>query len=200
MADAETLKVYAERAGDYARLFDAKEPDADLGAFIAELPAGARVLDLGCGPGHAAALMRAAGLQPDATDACREMVDLANQLYDLDARLASFDDLAAIDAYDGVWANFSLLHAPRTDLPRNFAAISRALRAGGVLHLGMKLGQGEARDGLGRSYTYVTEAELREFVTMAGLTPIAQREGAEKGLAGTNDPFIILRARKTTDA
>jgi len=200
MADARTLEVYAERAGDYARLFDPRKPDADLVAFIADLPARACVLDLGCGPGHASALMRAAGLQPTATDACREMVDLANQLYDLDAQLASFDDLDAEEAYDGVWVNFSLLHAPRADLPRHFAAIARALRAGGVLHLGLKLGEGEARDGLGRSYTYVTEAELRNLVTSAGLTPYAQREGAEKGLAGTVDPFIILRARKTPDA
>lgn len=200
MVDEETLRVYAAKAEDYARLVANSEPDPDLLSFLADLPKAARILDLGCGPATASAFMRAAGHTPDPVDASQQMVALANRLHDLGARVLSFDDLDASEAYDGVWANFSLLHAPRADLPRHMDAIATALVAGGVLHLGMKLGSGEARDALGRAYTYVSTPELAALVTAAGFDVIATREGAEVGLAGTRDPFVIMRARKSPDA
>ena len=197
--DAKTIAVYAARARDYAEMAASSQPDADLTAFVGELPAGGRVLDLGCGPATASAHMRAAGLVPDPVDATPEMVALANEIYDIGARLGSFDDLTVEAVYDGVWANFSLLHAPRADLPRHFAAISRALVAGGVLHVAMKTGTGEARDLIDRHYTYVTVPELHGLLRDAGLRVTATREGAEVGLAGTNDPYVIARARKGDD-
>ena len=55
-ADRETLAVYAERAEDYANLVQSEGAGKDLKAFIAALPPGAHVLDLGCGPGFASAI------------------------------------------------------------------------------------------------------------------------------------------------
>lgn len=193
-ADARTLAAYDARAQDYARQFRAKAPDSDLQAFMALLPPGARVLDLGCGPGTASAFLRAAGFVPDPVDASAAMVEMANDRHGIGARQATFDDIEAQAAYDGVWANFSLLHAPRADLPRHLAALHRALKAGGALHLGMKTGEGEGRDRLDRFYTYYSRAALEAQLAGAGFTVIAVREGHEVGLAGTDDPLIILRA------
>lgn len=193
-ADARTIAVYEARAADYADRFASQRPDRHLRAFIDALPKGARVLDLGCGPGTASAFMRAAGLAPDPVDASSAMVALANACHDMGARLATFDDIDAEGAYEGVWANFSLLHAPRADLPRHLAALRRALVPGGLLHIGMKTGTGEARDGLDRFYTFVGREELAGMLATAGFTVIAVTEGAEKGLAGTLDPFVIMRA------
>jgi len=193
-ADARTLAAYDARAQDYARQFRAKAPDSDLQAFMALLPPGARVLDLGCGPGTASAFLRAAGFEPDPVDASPAMVEMANGRHGIGARPAAFDDIDAQAAYDGVWANFSLLHAPRADLPRHLAALHRALKPGGALHLGMKTGTGEGRDRLDRFYTYYSRAALEALLAGAGFTVIAVREGHEVGLAGTDDPFIILRA------
>ena len=53
MSDDETLAAYASRVADYVALVKS-EPAASLVAFADALPDGARVLDLGCGPGHAA--------------------------------------------------------------------------------------------------------------------------------------------------
>jgi len=199
-ADAGTLAAYAARAGDYAARFASARPDADLVAFIDALSAGGRVLDLGCGPGSASAHMRAAGLNPDPVDASPEMVALANATFDIGARAGLFEELDAVAAYDGVWANFSLLHAPRAALPGHLVAIARALKPGGVLHLGMKTGAGEARDALGRFYAFVSVEELQELLAAAGLRVVALREGAERGLAGTLDPFVVCRAVKPADA
>lgn len=194
--DARTIAVYDARAGDYDDRFRQDRPDRHLQAFIDALPHPARVLDLGCGPATASAFLRAAGHDPDPVDASPAMVALANERHAIGARLASFDEIDAVAAYDGVWANFSLLHAARSDLPRHLGALHRALKAGGLLHLGMKTGTGEGPDALGRFYCYHTVAALRGLLTDAGFTVLAETEGAEKGLAGTLDPFVILLARR----
>lgn len=192
--DPRTIAVYDAKAGDYADRFASTEPDRHLSAFITALPTGAHVLDLGCGPGTASAFLRAAGHVPDPVDASPAMVRLANERHDIGARLATFDDIDAVEDYDGVWANFSLLHAPRAELPRHLAALHRALKPGGLLHLGMKTGAGEARDGLDRLYSYYSVAELQGMLAKAGFTVTAISEGHERGLAGTDDPFVIIEA------
>lgn len=200
MADARTIAVYDAKAADYAGLVDSGGPDKTLLDFISTLSKGARVLDLGCGPGGASAHMRDAGLDPDPVDASPAMIALAKERFGLEARLATFDDISGEVLYDAVWANFSLLHAARADLPRLFEALTRALRPGGVFHVGLKIGTGEARDAIDRLYTYVTVEELHGLLTNAGLAVLSTREGSEKGLAGTDDPCVLCLARKPADA
>jgi hypothetical protein len=52
----------------------------------------------------------------------------------------------------------------------------------------MKLGDGEARDAIGRFYSYVTRAELEALVTDAGLTPVDIHEGEARGWPGRSIP------------
>lgn len=195
MADARTLSVYAAKAGDYARLVASDKPGRALLAFIDALPEGGRVLDLGCGVGDAAASMKAAGLEVEAWDASPEMAEIA-QGRGVKVDIRTFDTLDAVDEYDGIHANFSLLHEPKSHMPDHLARIQKALAPGGHFHFGTKMGEGEARDALGRFYAFYTEAELETLFAEAGLTILARRHGEEAGLAGTVDPFIILLARK----
>lgn len=194
MTDAETIRIYDSRADDYARVTTAERPDATLSAFIAALPPGGRVLDLGCGPGLSARHMAAAGLKVEAWDASGAMVALASDQPGVTAKQASFDDLTAVSAFDGVWANFSLLHAARADMPRHLAAIARALKPGGLLHVAVKEGEGERRDTLGRRYAYYTEAALSALLRDAGLTPGPFRRGEDMGLDGVMAPWITVTA------
>lgn len=195
MSDEETLKVYAKKAQEYASLVsDGGAKDPQRAAFIAALPAGGHVLDLGCGPGQSAARMAQAGLKVTAFDPVPEMVALAAAHPGVEARLAGFDDIAGVDVYDGIWANFSLLHAPRTDMPRHLAAIADALKPGGRFHIGMKTGTGEKRDPIGRLYTYYTDAELTGLLADVGLTVTDRATGREKGLDGVEADWICLAA------
>ena len=89
-----------------------------------------------------------------------------------------------------------MLPPPRSALPRHFAAISTATKPGGILHVGMKTGAGRARDAMDRLYTFITVTELEALFAQAGFAVIHQHEGAERGLAGTVDPFVIMRGRK----
>lgn len=195
-ADPKTIALYDAKAQDYATRFDSGgKPGAHLARFIAALPKGGRALDLGCGPGGSAGHMVQAGLIVDAVDASAEMVRMVRDTHGIDARHATFDDLDAVATYDGVWANFSLLHAPRDALPRHLAAIAHSLKPGGHVHIGMKTGTGMARDHMERRYTFVTEDELAGLLDAAGLQVIATDRGQEVGLAGTNDHWVVMMAR-----
>ena len=193
-ADRETLAVYDAKAAEYANLMQDLPEQDQLRTFIGALPKGASVLDLGCGPGLAAGMMAKAGLKVVATDASPEMVALAGKIDGITARVAAFDDIEGEDIYDGVWANFSLLHAPRETMPNHLAALRVAMKPGGLLHIGMKTGTGSHRDDIGRLYTYYTEAELNDLLKAAGFTPFSSKTGVDKGLAGTMDPWVTIAA------
>jgi trans-aconitate methyltransferase len=197
MADKETLSVYDAKAAEYDARFSGKGgPDAQLRAFLDRVPAKARLWDLGCGPGRSAGLMAAEGHEVLATDASAEMVVIARTRPGVQARREVFDEIAGEALYDGIFANFSLLHAAPDDIPRHLAAIATALRPGGVFHMGMKLGEGMHRDSIGRRYTYVTEAELETLFREAGLEPVERWFGEGAGLSGSNDPWIVMHGIK----
>lgn len=196
MSDAETIGVYDAKASSYAKLVTRNKPDADLQAFLDLMPSGGRVLDFGCGPGNSAAMMRAHGLEVEATDASSEMVKLARDTYGVEARCETFDMLDAQERYDGIWANFSLLHAPKSDFAWHLNRVSVALKPEGILHLGMKTGSGEMRDSIGRMYSYFTAGELHGEMNAQGFSVSRERHGEAEGLAGDVEPFIILLASK----
>ena len=195
-ADRETLEVYGRKAADYVAMANRERNDRPLDAFIKSLPAQARVLDLGCGPGSAAARMAKAGMQVDAWDATPEMAALAREQFGLEVRVATFDELDADAVYDGVYANFSLLHAPRSEMPGHLDRIAKALTAHGLLHIGLKTGVGERRDSLGRFYAYYEESELAGLLDTAGFEILSRATGTEAGLDGVEAPWIVVRARK----
>lgn len=194
MSDSETLAVYDQQAEDYARLTKSDARDQQLLDFIAALPDGGKVLDLGCGPGFAAATMAQAGLRVDATDGSEEMVALAAAHDGVTAWQATFEQITGVALYDGIWANFSLLHAPRNDMPRHLAALHRAAKPGARFHIGVKTGTGERRDALGRLYTYYTKKELLTLLNTTGFTATDHRTGCAEGLDGTMADWIVVTA------
>lgn len=192
MTDEKTITVYDDQVEKYANLVSAEKPGAILQAFMNVITKGGLVLDLGCGPGNSAIQMIKHGLQVDAVDASREMITYANKTYNLNARQATFDDLNDIDKYNGIWANFSLLHAPIEDFPKYLAAIYTALLPGGIFHIGMKLGDGMHRDSIGRMYSYYTEEELIQYLADTGFTILNKTFGEEPGLSGEIAPWMTV--------
>lgn len=193
--DKDTLAYYGRAAGDYAERTAHLDKDPALQTFMAALPNGARVLDLGCGPGVMSARMAAKGFSVLATDAVPEMVKMAAAHPGVEARVARFDGIDGDAEFDGVWANFSLLHAPREDLPGHLSDIRRALRPGGLFHIGMKTGEGEKRDDLGRLYTFVTEAALCGLLQDAGFEVMDSTRGREAGMSGVPEDWVTVLSR-----
>lgn len=193
MSENKTLNVYDDQAETYQKA-NAEWDDPAFADFVAAMPRGGAVLDLGCGPGRAAARMADSGLHVTATDGSREMIRLAQKHPGVAARQATFDEIEGLSIYDGIWASFSLLHAPRAKFPVHLAALHRAAKPGARLYLGMKLGSGEATDALGRFYTYYSRKELEGFLREAGFSVASHLTGKDKGLAGTLDEWIAITA------
>lgn len=182
--DTETIAVYDTRSHEYVERKTGRAAEPGLAEFVATLPDAAHLLDLGCGPGDSAHRFLKAGFSVDAVDASPGMVSRAREL-GVPARQGTFDEIDGAGLYDGIWASYALLHAPRAEMSGLLARLHRALKPGGRFHIGMKLGQGEARDRLGRLYVYYTEGELLRLLENAGFTPTDRETCRDTGLDGT---------------
>ena len=205
MSDERTIAVYDRMSDEYRAMTAADRPGRLLQDFLAQLPhgaAGAMVMDLGCGPGQDAAWMAAAGARVEALDASAAMVAMVRGRNGIEARQATFADVAGEAAarrgtFDGIWASFSLLHAPRGDLPGLLRAFHTLLKPGGLLHVAVKTGEGESRDGLGRLYTYYTVDELVDALSQARFSAIDHTIGRDaKGLSGDVSDWVAILARR----
>ena len=194
--DTETIKYYDKSAESYLDKVCNTYPDSDLLSFINSIKSGGTVLDLGCGPGNSSAMMQSAGLNVQASDCSQKMVDIAKNKFNVDAIKAEFKELSEIDLYDGVWANFSLLHAPRSEMLSNLKKINRSLKKKGYLHIGLKIGNGEKRDTVGRQYTYYQPKELKSLLISAGFTINTIRLDMDGAISMTGmiEPFMIVTA------
>ncbi len=193
MVDPETIDVYAGALDSYLAIPLPEEQIQARQAFVDLIPAGGQVLDLGAGPGSDSLFLMRQGLKVRALDATQAFVDHA-RANGVDAHLGTFDDLDAQDSYDAIYASFSLLHAPKTDFPRHLKAVKRALKAGGVLFLGMKTGTGEHRDEIGRFYAYYSLEELEDALHNTGFTLVSTTTGYGSGLAGAYSGFALIIA------
>jgi SAM-dependent methyltransferase len=165
--DADTLAFYAHEAPVYV----ARRPDtisSHLTAFLQRLPVGGSILELGCGGGHDAAHMIAAGFDVDPTDGVPEMAVQAGARLDRPVRVMRFEDLDAFERYDAVVANASLLHVPRAALTGILLRVWRALRPGGWHLASYKTGGSEGFDELGRYYNRPSAEQAEAFYREAG--------------------------------
>jgi ubiquinone/menaquinone biosynthesis C-methylase UbiE len=102
---------------------------------IERIPAGADVLDLGCGAGVPMTRALAAGRHVTGVDISARQIELARA----NVPEATFirADMTALDlrpdSFDAVVAFYSLTHVPRADIPALLGSMHRWLRPGGIL-------------------------------------------------------------------
>jgi SAM-dependent methyltransferase len=165
--DDETLQFYRRNAETYAGW--AKAPSTRLKGFLALLPPGGSILELGCGAGNHSAVMLADGFKVRATDGSPEMAEIASRRLGQRIDAMRFDQLDEQEAYDGAWASACLLHVPRDELTGILKRIRRALRGDGVFYASFKIGEGDGgRDSLGRYYNYPSPEWLAAAYAAAG--------------------------------
>ena len=164
--DEETLNFYRRNAEAYAAW--AKAPSARLTGFLALLPPGGSILELGCGAGNHSAKMLEAGFAVRPTDGSPEMAEAASRRLGRTVETMLFHELDEQEAYDGVWASACLLHVPKDELEGILGRIHRALKPDGVFYASFKIGAGDGRDSLGRYYNYPSAEWLRGTYAAAG--------------------------------
>lgn len=165
--DTGTLDFYAREAVAYASR-SRGSPSERIGRFVDHLPAGAAILELGCGGGIDTTRLATLGFKVTPTDGCAEMAAEAERRTGIPVRVMRFDELDAEDAFMGVWANACLLHVPSKALAGVIRRIHRSMTSGGAFYASFKAGTRPGRDGLGRYYSYPSQAQLRNVMAEAG--------------------------------
>jgi SAM-dependent methyltransferase len=139
----ETRATYDVIASDYAGRWagSADWITAEISHLSAVLPRGARVADIGCGPGHHTRLLRAQGFRASGFDLSWGMLSSQGVPGVAQADMRALP--IATGSLDAVWCVAALLHIPRPDVPVVLSEFARVLRPGGELTTSLAEGDGE---------------------------------------------------------
>ncbi len=195
--DDATLQFYRRNAEAYAKR-EITSRYQRLTKFLALLPPGAAILELGCGAGSDSEEMIARGYDVTPTDGSPELAEIASRRLGRPVGTLLFHDLDAVEAYDGVWANACLLHVPRDQLADVLALIHRAIKPGGAFYASYKTGEGDGRDTLDRYYNYPTEDWLRATYAQSGAwSDLSIETGEVRGFDDAMAKMFFVLARKS---
>jgi len=194
--DAKTMAFYDREASTYIPAIEPDYPLEKVKGFAARLPAAGAVLDLGCGGGWASAAFRELGFDVTAMDASSAMISAVEALGGIKTICAGFEEIEAVDSFDGIWASFCLQHTARKNLPEVLRRIARALRKSGWLYIGIHMGDETLRDNLDRLYEHYQEDELRNLLADCGIKVISVTHGESTGYDGRPIEHMEIEARK----
>jgi len=158
-----TIDYYNKHAEEFIALTFDVDMESLYQPFLAELPEGARILDVGCGSGRDTLAFKDKGYQVEAIDYSAELVKKAKELTGIEVRQQSFYELNESEKYDGIWACASLLHCDRDFLPEVMGHIFKALKPNGVCYMSFKYGNTD-REKDGRSFTDLNEQQAHELL------------------------------------
>ena len=163
-----TLKYYAKNTEEF--IASTLEADMSLAQkkFLALLPKGAHILDLGCGSGRDSLCFLQQGFQVTAVDGSLELAKFASELIGQEVIVSDFKDLVLPKAsFEAIWASASLLHVHSEELPSILAKVIDLAKPGAVFYMSFKYGDFEG-ERTGRYYTDLNEARFADFLQKSG--------------------------------
>ena len=131
-----TIGHYDRMADDYRAGTQNHDVSQNRAALIDAIEGEApySILDLGCGPGRDLMAFREAGHEAVGLDGAAAFVAMARRAAGCEVL---HQDFLALDLpaarFDGIFANASLFHVPRQELPRVLGQLREALKPRGVL-------------------------------------------------------------------
>ena len=158
-----TINYYNQNAEN----FIANTQNADMHPtqerFLRLLDANTSILDFGCGSGRDTKYFLEKGYQVTATDGSAELCRLASEFTGIKVKEMLFQELDAMNQYDGIWACSSILHLPKKELLPVIQKMCEALKDNGIIYTSFKYGDFEGERN-GRYFTDFTEKTFREFI------------------------------------
>jgi len=196
---AGTLAHYNARAEDFrdgTRDHDVSQNIAALLRHLRGAPPFA-ILDFGCGPGRDLAVFRAKGCEAVGLEGSSALAAMARA----DSGCEVWEqDFLALDLppgrFDGIFANASLFHVPRQELPRVLAELRAALKPQGVLFASNPRGQGEEGWNRGRYGVWHDLESWRAFLEAAGFEEL-EHYYRPAGLPREQQPWLASVWRRT---
>ena len=151
----------------YASQFYTTTVDVDFTStqnrFLSKLSPNTLILDFGCGSGRDTKYFLEQGYQVEAIDGSAELCRLASAHTGISVKKMLFQELEAVERYDGIWACSSILHLPTDELITVMKKISVALKPNAVLYTSFKYGTFEGERN-GRYFTDMTEETFAALI------------------------------------
>ena len=159
----QTIQYYDQNAADFVENTRNVDFHVVQDEFIEGLPAGAKILDLGCGSGRDTKYFLEHGYRVDAIDGSAELCALASEYTGIPVKCQLFQELDASEVYDGIWACSSILHLEKTELRSVLKKMADALRPDGWIYTSFKYGECEGMRN-GRYFTDFTWNSFQRFI------------------------------------
>ena len=198
---AKTLAHYDARAAEFwqgTRDHDVRQNIETLLRHIQAAPP-FRILDFGCGPGRDLAAFRALGHEAIGLEGSPALAAMAREQSGCEVREQDFLALALpAGHFDGIFANASLFHVPRQELPRVLRELHATLKPGGVLFSSNPRGHNEEGWNRGRYGAYHDLESWRAFVTAAGFAEL-EHYYRPPGLPREQQPWLASVWRRTSE-
>ncbi len=189
------ISYYDEHAEEYC----AATADADISfcrdKFTACLPAGARILDAGCGSGRDSRAFMDDGFAVTAMDASGEICAIAEKLLGQKVLQLTFEEMNFQSEFDGIWACASLLHMEKKEIRSAMKNIINALKPDGVLYASFKYGT-EERTSRGRLFNDYDENSLKALLTDSGFEVLSIFITGDVREARQGEKWVNAIARK----
>ena len=200
--------TYNKIAEDYTKDHAKDTWDDDfIDYFSKELFSGARILDLGCGPGIDAVKLAKKGLKVYGLDLSEELLKIASKQLpegaftqgDMLERFPYEDDF-----FDGVFAKASLVHIPKDKIEQVLKETIRVLKKNGILHIAVKKGTGEREvqeDDYGykyeRLFSYWQPEEIKEIFNKYNFILLKEGGTIKPGTSSAWLRFLLRKSLKT---
>ena len=131
------------------------------------------ILDLGCGPGRDLLAFTQRGHRAIGLEGAPALAEMARTHSGCEVWQQDFLSLDLPDThFDGVFANASLFHVPRQELPRVLRELQATLKPGGVLFSSNPRGNNEESVNGERYGAYYDLAAWREYLLAAGFAEL----------------------------
>lgn len=171
--------------------------------FAKLLPANAKILDVGCGPGRDAKLFTDKGFKVIGIDLAKKMIEFAKKIAPkakfkiMDFRELTFKN----NNFNAIWFNASLLNIKKKDTEKTLNEMYRVLKSNGLIFVSVKQGKGEGLEkdkrynGIEKYYAYYDRDELKRKLEEAGFKIIKIETGSKKERYDTHQ-FIRAYCKK----
>lgn len=131
--------------------------------FLAHIPSGGKILDFGCGSGRDTKYFLSCGYDVDAVDGSEELCKIASAYTGIEVKQMLFEELDAVNEYDGIWACASILHVEKKQLSSIIAKMAAATKENGTVYMSFKYGDFEGVRN-GRFFTYLAEESFAKIL------------------------------------